>query len=43
MKSSVCSVLLTYLLAMHVLVFFIVYYMAHNVQPGCDPAAGTQQ
>ena len=34
------SILLGYLIAMHVLVFFTMYYMAHNSHAGaCDPHA----
>jgi len=32
------SVLMIYLTLMHVLVFFTIYYVAHNVHHGCDPA-----
>lgn len=30
--------MLIYLGAMHLLVFFILYYSAHHVHSGCDPS-----
>lgn len=33
-----CSFLLIYFGAMHLLVFFTIYYTAHQVHHGCDPA-----
>lgn len=38
-----CSFLLGYFTCLHVLVFFILYYLTHNVHHGCDPALDNVQ